>query len=71
LLYFWRFPLSKIIQYLLQSGYDRIEDRETLEEAQTNKAKYILSLLDLDGTEKILDLGCGWGVMLKLLQTPW
>jgi cyclopropane-fatty-acyl-phospholipid synthase len=43
-------------------------DRETLEEAQTNKAAHILSLLDLNGTEKILDLGCGWGAMLKFLH---
>lgn len=26
------------------------------------------SLLQLQGHEKILDLGCGWGAMLKLLQ---
>jgi cyclopropane-fatty-acyl-phospholipid synthase len=41
---------------------------ETLEEAQTNKAAYILSLLNLRGNEKILDLGCGWGAMLRFLQ---
>jgi cyclopropane-fatty-acyl-phospholipid synthase len=41
---------------------------ETLEAAQTNKAEYIASLLDLDGDEKILDLGCGWGAMLRFLQ---
>jgi cyclopropane-fatty-acyl-phospholipid synthase len=41
---------------------------ETLEEAQTHKAAYILSLLNLQGNEKILDLGCGWGAMLRFLQ---
>ncbi|MEL6553236.1 MAG: class I SAM-dependent methyltransferase [Cyanobacteria bacterium J06621_11] len=43
-------------------------DEETLEEAQTNKAEYLRSLLKLNGNEKILDLGCGWGAMLKYLQ---
>ncbi len=43
-------------------------DTETLETAQTNKAEYLRSLLNLDGDEKILDLGCGWGAMLKFLQ---
>lgn len=43
-------------------------DTETIEAAQTNKAKYLLSLLNLQGDEKILDLGCGWGAMLKFLQ---
>ncbi|WP_295613587.1 class I SAM-dependent methyltransferase [Chamaesiphon sp. GL140_3_metabinner_50] len=43
-------------------------DTETLEQAQTNKAQYLLSLLKLDGDEKILDLGCGWGAMLRFLQ---
>jgi cyclopropane-fatty-acyl-phospholipid synthase len=43
-------------------------ERETLEEAQTNKAEHLLSLLNLQGSEKILDLGCGWGAMLRFLQ---
>jgi cyclopropane-fatty-acyl-phospholipid synthase len=43
-------------------------NQETLEEAQTNKAEHILSLLNLQGSEKILDLGCGWGAMLRFLQ---
>jgi cyclopropane-fatty-acyl-phospholipid synthase len=43
-------------------------ETETLEVAQTNKAKYIAQLLNLDGAEKILDLGCGWGAMLRFLQ---
>ncbi|MFK8183950.1 MAG: class I SAM-dependent methyltransferase [Phormidesmis sp.] len=42
--------------------------QETLEEAQTNKANYLRALLRLNGDEKILDLGCGWGAMLKYLQ---
>lgn len=43
-------------------------DQETLEDAQTNKADYLRSLLRLNGNEKVLDLGCGWGAMLKYLQ---
>ena len=43
-------------------------DQETLEEAQENKANYLFKLLNLTGQEKILDLGCGWGAMLKFLQ---
>jgi cyclopropane-fatty-acyl-phospholipid synthase len=43
-------------------------DQETLEEAQTNKARHLLALLDLHGTENVLDLGCGWGAMLRFLQ---
>jgi cyclopropane-fatty-acyl-phospholipid synthase len=43
-------------------------DSETLEQAQTNKAKYLSALLNLQGDEKILDLGCGWGAMLRFLQ---
>jgi cyclopropane-fatty-acyl-phospholipid synthase len=43
-------------------------DTETLEQAQTNKAKYLQSLLNLNGDEKLLDLGCGWGAMLQFLK---
>jgi cyclopropane-fatty-acyl-phospholipid synthase len=45
-----------------------LSDKDTLEEAQTHKAEYIRSLLKLNGNEKTLDLGCGWGAMLKYLQ---
>ena len=43
-------------------------EQETLEEAQTHKADYLQSLLRLTGNERVLDLGCGWGSMLKYLQ---
>jgi cyclopropane-fatty-acyl-phospholipid synthase len=45
-----------------------LSEQDTLEEAQTHKAEYIRSLLKLNGNEKVLDLGCGWGAMLKYLQ---
>ena len=38
---------------------------DTLEQAQTNKANFICNLVDPQPGEKILDLGCGWGAMLK------
>ena len=36
-----------------------------LAQAQANKADFILKLIDPKPGEKILDLGCGWGAMLK------
>jgi cyclopropane-fatty-acyl-phospholipid synthase len=38
---------------------------DTLEEAQENKANYLLRLLEAKAGHKILDLGCGWGSMMK------
>ncbi|GAB4385679.1 MAG: hypothetical protein Kow00121_50890 [Elainellaceae cyanobacterium] len=55
-------------QYRFYSCAEFLNDQETLEEAQSNKAAQIKSLLRLQGDEKILDLGCGWGAMLKFLQ---
>ncbi len=55
-------------KYKFYTCAEFLSDTETLEEAQTNKAEYILSLLKLSGHEKILDLGCGWGAMLKFLE---
>lgn len=55
-------------RYRFYTCADFLNDQETLEEAQTNKAENIRSLLRLSGTEKILDLGCGWGAMLRFLR---
>jgi cyclopropane-fatty-acyl-phospholipid synthase len=55
-------------QYRFYTCAEFENDTESLEVAQTHKAEYLLSLLDLQGDEKILDLGCGWGAMLKFLQ---
>lgn len=41
---------------------------DSLEAAQANKAEFIRELMSLDGYEKILDLGCGWGGMMRFLQ---
>ncbi|NJN88709.1 MAG: class I SAM-dependent methyltransferase, partial [Leptolyngbyaceae cyanobacterium SL_7_1] len=55
-------------QYKFYSCAEFQSEQETLEQAQTNKAAYLRSLLQLKGDEKILDLGCGWGSMLKFLK---
>ena len=55
-------------KYKFYTCADFHSDRETLEEAQTHKAEYIHSLLKLNGHERLLDLGCGWGAMLKYFQ---
>jgi cyclopropane-fatty-acyl-phospholipid synthase len=55
-------------KYKFYTCAEFLSDTETLEQAQENKAAYLRSLLRLNGNEKILDLGCGWGAMLKFLQ---
>ncbi len=37
------------------------EDGDDLEAAQTRKLQRIASLLDLDGNQSVLEIGCGWG----------
>ncbi|KAL7414883.1 S-adenosyl-L-methionine-dependent methyltransferase [Mrakia frigida] len=36
---------------------------ETLEELQDNKLKLVCEKLDLQPTDKLLDIGCGWGTL--------
>jgi cyclopropane-fatty-acyl-phospholipid synthase len=52
-------------KYMFYSCADFPTGRETLEEAQTIKANFILGLIDPKPGEKILELGCGWGSMLR------
>ena len=52
-------------RYMFYSCADFRTGRETIEEAQQNKADFILKLLDPKPGERILELGCGWGAMLK------
>lgn len=52
-------------RYMFYSCADFFTGQETIEEAQQQKADYILKLLDPHPGERILELGCGWGPMLK------
>lgn len=59
---FYKIFLDK--KYMFYSCADFHSNSDTLEEAQENKANFILGLLDPKPGERILDLGCGWGAML-------
>lgn len=54
-------------KYMFYSCADFVRGDETLEEAQTNKANFILNLIDPHPGERILDLGCGWGAMMRVI----
>ncbi|TWU23715.1 SAM-dependent methyltransferase [Bythopirellula polymerisocia] len=54
-------------KYMFYTCADFNREGETIEDAQQNKADYILRLIDPQPGEKILELGCGWGAMLKRL----
>ncbi|TDD81746.1 SAM-dependent methyltransferase [Actinomadura rubrisoli] len=42
---------------------------ETLDEAQEAKLRFIADLLGLDGGERVLDVGCGWGAITLYLSS--
>ena len=52
-------------RYMFYSCADFRRPDDTLEQAQQNKADFILGLIDPRPGQKILELGCGWGPMLK------
>jgi len=52
-------------KYMFYTCADFPTGTETLDEAQQIKADFILNLIDPKPGEKILELGCGWGPMLK------
>jgi cyclopropane-fatty-acyl-phospholipid synthase len=52
-------------RYMFYSCADFYTGQETIEEAQQQKADFILKLIDPEPGERILELGCGWGPMLK------
>lgn len=60
---FYRLFLDK--KYMFYSCADFHDGAETLEQAQQNKADFILNLIGPKPGEKILELGCGWGAMLR------
>ena len=43
------------------------EKRDSLEDAQANKAATLLELLSPSTGDRILDIGCGWGAMTKAI----
>jgi cyclopropane-fatty-acyl-phospholipid synthase len=45
------------------------EPRQSLEDAQDNKLARIMDLLALDGGERVLEIGCGWGRLAERLTT--
>jgi len=52
-------------KYMFYTCADFPTGNETLEEAQQIKADFILDLIDPQPGQKILEMGCGWGAMLK------
>jgi cyclopropane-fatty-acyl-phospholipid synthase len=52
-------------EYLFYTCADFLTADDSLELAQQQKADYLLNLIDPQPEERILDLGCGWGAMLK------
>jgi cyclopropane-fatty-acyl-phospholipid synthase len=60
---FYRLFLDK--RFMFYSCADFNTPGDTLEQAQLNKANHILSLIDPKPGEAILELGSGWGSMLR------
>lgn len=60
---FYRLFLDR--RFMFYSCADFNHPGETLEDAQLNKANHLLSLIDPKPGERILELGCGWGSMLR------
>ncbi len=60
---FYKLFLDK--RYMFYTCADFVEDTDTIEKAQDNKANFLLALIDPKPHERILDLGPGWGGMLK------
>ncbi len=52
---------------MLYSSALWLEETATLEEAQHNKLKRIVELLELRAGEKVLEIGCGWGALARRL----
>ena len=57
---FYRLWLDESMTY---SSACASRPHETLEEAQQAKLDRIAHLLDLRGTERVLEIGCGWGAL--------
>ena len=55
-------------KYMFYTCADYRPETKTLEEAQTNKANALIELIEPKPGQKILELGCGWGAMLKAIH---
>ena len=60
---FYKLFLDK--KFMFYSCADFHQPNDTIEQAQTHKANFLLKLIDPHPGEKILELGCGWGSMLR------
>jgi cyclopropane-fatty-acyl-phospholipid synthase len=60
---FYQLMLDK--RFMFYSCADFLDDADTLEIAQARKAKHILSMLEPQAGEELLELGPGWGSMLR------
>lgn len=60
---FYRLFLDQ--DYMFYTCAQFLSDDETLEQAQKNKADFLLKLLAPEAGQQILDLGFGWGGMLR------
>ncbi|MGK7907542.1 MAG: class I SAM-dependent methyltransferase [Synechococcus sp.] len=60
---FYRLFLDR--KYMFYTCADFLDRDDSIEDAQENKANFILNLIEPQPGERILDLGCGWGAMLK------
>lgn len=59
---FYRLWLDETMSY--SCGYFK-EETDTLYQAQVNKVDHILDKLSLEPGMNLLDIGCGWGFLLK------
>jgi len=64
---FYRLFLDR--QFMFYSCADFNDPGDSLEQAQLNKANHILSLIEPKPGEAILELGCGWGSMLRHIHS--
>ncbi len=55
-------------RFMFYTCADFSTGKETIEEAQTIKADHLMSLIEPEAGQKILELGCGWGAMLKRIH---
>lgn len=55
-------------RYMFYTCADFHQPDETLEEAQQHKADFLVDWIDPNPGERILELGCGWGAMLKRIH---